>query len=73
MNPGPVTSSPSAPPLAGADRLVCTRCGGVTLLDAPGLLDGVHARAEARGHAVEAHSLTVYGRCWLCRASQVRA
>ncbi|WP_242340634.1 MULTISPECIES: hypothetical protein [unclassified Anaeromyxobacter] len=73
MNPGPEAPSPSVPPFAGRDRLVCTRCGGVTPLDAPGLLDGVQARAAARGVVVEAHSLTVYGRCWLCRASRVRA
>jgi len=64
-------SSPSAAALD--DRLVCTRCGGITPLDASDLLAGLQARAASRGLSVESHSLTVYGRCWLCRAAEVRA
>jgi Fe2+ or Zn2+ uptake regulation protein len=56
-----------------ADQLVCTRCGGVTRLDLTEALTGARARAAAHGLAVESHSLTVYGRCWLCRAPEVRA
>jgi Fe2+ or Zn2+ uptake regulation protein len=63
---------PQDPPSC-ADRLVCTRCGGVTRLDAHELLEGLHARAASRGISIESHSLTVYGRCWLCRATEVQA
>jgi Fe2+ or Zn2+ uptake regulation protein len=58
---------------APGDRLVCTRCGGITPLDASDLLAGIHGRAAARGLSVESHALTLYGRCWVCRASEVRA
>ena len=64
---------PSDLPSRCADRLVCTRCGAVTRLDASELLEGLHARAAARGISIESHSLTVYGRCWLCRATEVQA
>lgn len=56
-----------------SDRLVCTYCGGVTRLDAQELLEVLHARAATRGFSIETHSLTVYGRCWLCRATEVQA
>lgn len=55
------------------DRLVCTRCGDITALDASDLLAGIQARATARGLSVESHVLTLYGRCWVCRAAEVRA
>lgn len=72
MNHRPLTASPPAAPPCD-DRLVCTLCGGVTRLDARDLLFGLEARAAARGLSIESHSLTVYGRCWLCRAAEVRA
>jgi len=66
-------ASASAPGARCADQLVCTRCGGVTRLDLSETLTDARARAAAHGLAVESHSLTVYGRCWLCRAPEVRA
>lgn len=66
-------ASPFDLPALCADRLVCTRCGAVTRLDASELLEGLHARAAARGISIESHFLTVYGRCWLCRATEVQA
>ena len=66
-------ASPFDLPAPCADRLVCTRCGAVTRLDASELLEGLHARAAARGISIESHFLTVYGRCWLCRATEVQA
>jgi len=66
-------ASPFDLPAPCADCLVCTRCGAVTRLDASELLEGLHARAAARGISIESHSLTVYGRCWRCRAAEVQA
>lgn len=73
VNHATEAASAALPSACCADQLVCTRCGAVTRLDLFETLAGVRSRAEARGHAVEFHSLTVYGRCWLCRAPEVCA
>ena len=51
-----------------SEELLCTSCGGVVPIVAPGAADGAAAAAREAGFVAVRHRLTVYGLCADCTA-----